>query len=183
VQKIYDEIPDVLFIADAVAVLQQAQDLQAAGTSPNPYEGMLSVDGESATERWANKNPLLQECVDVWEEATGETIVGPAELTAGPDGKIVEIHIAVTDFCGELLMFKTIAEAAGANLTNESWVEAVNNFGPIDLVPTGIASLCEGKYAADDEAHLVAYDSSIGEKGDYASVTELTDASGGKCAG
>lgn len=183
VQKIYDEIPDVLFIADSVSTLQQAQDLQAAGTSPNPYEGMLSADGESSTDRWANKTPLLQECVDVWEEATGETIVGPAELTPGPDGKTAEIYVAVTDFCDELVMFKTIAEAAGPNLTNDSWVEAVNSFGPIDLVSTGIASLCEGKYAADDEAHLVAYDSSIGEKGDWASMTELADASGGKCAG
>jgi hypothetical protein len=181
VDKVRAAFPDILLIADDSSVLQQAQDSQAAGGT-NSYLGMLSVEGETGSESWNDKSELLQECVDVYEDATGETLLGPDEIVPGPDGKRAEIYIAVQDFCGELVMFKTIAEAAGADLTNDSWVSAVNGFGPIDLVTTDIASLCEGKYYADDAARIVEYDPTIGETGDWAPVTEVIDASAGACA-
>jgi hypothetical protein len=49
-------------------------------------------------------------------------------------------------------------------------------------VSTDIASLCKGKYAADDAFALVKFDSSLGETGDWAPVTEVEDASGGTCS-
>ena len=60
-------------------------------------------------------------------------------------------------------MFKAIAEKVGTELTNENWQAAVDEFGAIELVGTNIASVCAGKYAADDEFRLVEWDSSIGE--------------------
>ena len=48
-------------------------------SKPNPYEGMLSGTGLTQSERWANKSPLLQQCVDIYEKATGETVPGPDE--------------------------------------------------------------------------------------------------------
>jgi hypothetical protein len=176
VDKVRAAFPDILLIADDSSVLQQAQDSQAAGGT-NSYLGMLSDEGETGSESWNDKSELL-----LYEDATGETLLGPDEIVPGPDGKRAEIYIAVQDFCGELVMFKTIAEAAGADLTNDSWVSAVNGFGPIDLVTTDIASLCEGKYYADDAARIVEYDPTIGETGDWAPVTEVIDASAGACA-
>lgn len=175
VDKIGAAFPDALLLADASSVIQQARDSQAAG-GENYYVGMLSVEGQTGPERWANKGPLLQQCVDVYETATGETVLGPDEQTPGEDGRTAQIDVAVTDFCGELFMFRTIAERAGADLTNDSWIETVNTFGDIELVPTNIASLCEGKYAADDAARLVEYDPTIGEQGDWAAVTDVVDA-------
>ena len=64
-------------------------------------------------------------------------------------------------------MFKTIAEKVGTDLTIENWQKTVDAFGTIDLVPTDIASLCKGKYAADDAFRLVEFDSTLGETGDW----------------
>jgi ABC-type branched-subunit amino acid transport system substrate-binding protein len=182
VQKIKAALPKARLITDAEVTLEQAQDLQSAGTKPNPYEGMLGIEGKTESERWANKSPEHQKCVDVWEKATGKTLIGPDELKPGPDGRVAELFIAVEDFCGELLMFKTIAEKAGPNLTNRTWRKAVDTFGPIKLATTDLASLCKGKYGAKDEGRIVKYDSSIGDNGDWKAVSEIQDTSGGKCA-
>jgi ABC-type branched-subunit amino acid transport system substrate-binding protein len=181
VQSIKAAMPDVTLITDADSTAAQAQDLVAAGTTPNPYEGMYGTQGQTGSERWANKNALLQQCVDTYEEKTGTTVLGPDELTAGPDGKTEELYIAVTDFCNELMMFKAIAEKVGPDLTIENWQKTVDEFGAIDLTSTDIASLCEGKYAADDAFRLVQFDSTVGEQGDWKAVTDVEDASGGAC--
>ena len=78
-------------------------------------------------------------------------------------------------------MFKTIAEKVGPDLTIKNWQKTVNSFGKIDLVPTEIASLCKGKYAADDAFRLVEFTSSMGTNGDWKPVTPVKDASGGFC--
>jgi hypothetical protein len=161
--------------------LQQAQDEADAGKDPNPYEGMLGTTGTTASERWANKSPLLQQCVDIYEDATGTTVPGPDEAATSSKGKTIELATAVTDFCGELFMFRDIAEKVGPNLTIKNWQKTVDKLGPIELVPTDIASLCKGKYAADDASRLVKYDSSLGSSGDWDPITDLEDASGGKC--
>jgi ABC-type branched-subunit amino acid transport system substrate-binding protein len=182
VQKLKQQMPDVTLITDASSTAEQAQDLVAAGTKPNPYEGMYGQIGATDSERWNHKNKLLQQCVDTYEKATGTTVPGPDEVKPGPDGKTEQLYIAVTDFCGELFMFRTIAEKAGKDLTIPNWQKAVDNYGKIQIVPTDIASLCTGKYAADDAARLVKFDSSIGNNGDWKPLTKIKDASGGKCA-
>ena len=73
---------------------------------PNPYEGMISGTGLTQSERWANKSPLLQQCVDIYEKATGTTVPGPDERKPTSDGKQINTDQAVTDFCGDLFMFK-----------------------------------------------------------------------------
>ena len=79
-------------------------------------------------------------------------------------------------------MFKEIAEKVGADLNAENWQATVDDFGPIELASTSIASLCEGKYAADDAFRLVEFDTSIGESGDWSPITEVVDVSDGQCA-
>jgi hypothetical protein len=108
-------------------------------------------------------------------------VPGPDEEAKNSQGKPIELDIAVTDFCGELMMFKTIAEKVGPDLTIKNWQKTVNSFGKIDLVPTKIASLCKGKYAADDGFRLVSFDSTLGTNGDWKPVTAIKDASGGVC--
>jgi ABC-type branched-subunit amino acid transport system substrate-binding protein len=182
VEKIKAELPDALLITDAESTAEQAGDLVAAGTDPNPYEGMLGAIGETPSDRWENKSELLQQCVDIYEDATGETVLGPDEVTPDANGKTQEVYIAVTDFCGELFMFRTIANKVGTELTTENWQKTVDAFGPIELVTTPIASLCADKYAADDAYRLAEFDSSIGETGGWSPLTEITDASGGECS-
>lgn len=175
-EQLKQQLPDVQIYAGADSVLQQARDLQAAGSDPNPYEGMYSVTGQSSDDRWENKNDILQACVDTFEAETGETVKGPGEEDLTDDGKRIEIATAVTDFCGELYMFKAIADIVGAQLTIENWQAAVNSLGDVVLAPTDIASICQGKYAADDAAQLVQYDSSVGEAGDWVTQGDVIDA-------
>ncbi len=181
VEQIKELFPDALIVADAAATIEQARSAQVAGQDPNPYEGMLSVLGELETEVW-EENETLAECVSVYEEATGETVAGPEEQEADPDGRINQTWIAVRDFCGELLLFKQIAEAAGPELTVETWQEAVNSIGELTLPSTEFASLCEGKYAAGDTARIVEFDSTIGDTGNWKPVTDPSNIGGDRCS-
>jgi ABC-type branched-subunit amino acid transport system substrate-binding protein len=181
VETIKAAMPKVQLVTDTDTTLDQAQDEQKAGKTPNPYDGILSATGLTQTERWANKNPLLQQCVDIYQKATGETVPGPDQEQV-VDGKKVQLDVAVTDMCGELFMFRDIAKRVGPDLTPKNWQKTVDKFGPIQLVPNQISSLCKGKYAANDGFRLVAYDPKLGDTGDWKKVTAIKDASDGKCA-
>ncbi len=182
VDKIAAEIPGVLLLADSGSVVEQGQDAAAAGADPNPYEGMLTIEGQTRSERWAAPNEKLQHCIDVVEEATGEAVLGPDEVTPGADGKTVESYVAVEDFCDLLDILALGLEGAGAEVNTDTWRDSIHGLGVIVLPTANIASFCEGKYTGGDEFRLVAFDSTIGENGDWSGVTELADASGGKCA-
>ncbi|MEY2403526.1 MAG: hypothetical protein QOD38_1077, partial [Acidimicrobiaceae bacterium] len=181
VEKIKAAIPSMILITDATETAGQAQDEVKAGKNPNPYEGMLSASGESSSEHF--KTAGVQKCVKTYEQATGERVIPPEELGAGEVGvgapKRVEVFIGIQDRCGELDLFKQIAEKAGANLTNDTWTAAVNGFGKITLVSTPFASLHEGKYDADDALRLVAFDSTIPASGDFKPLTQLKDVGAG----
>jgi ABC-type branched-subunit amino acid transport system substrate-binding protein len=181
VETIKQALPKALLITDAEKTSEAAQDEVKAGNTPNPYEGILSTRGDSLSDRWAHKSPLLQQCVDIYEKATGTKVPGPDKPAKNSAGKTIELSVAVTDFCGELMMFKTIAERVGPDLTNKNWQKTVNSFGKIDLVVTDITSLCKGKYAADDAFRLLSFDSNLGTNGDWKAATEVRDASGGQC--
>jgi phosphotransferase system HPr-like phosphotransfer protein len=175
VEKIKKALPKLLLLSDTTDVSAQAKDEAKTKRTNNPYEGLITAGGLTDTENWANARH--QQCAAIWQKASGTQIVGPADLKPGPDGKRAEIYIAVEDYCGELDMFKQIAEKAGANLTNDTWANAVNNFGAIHLVPTDIASLHTGKYDADNGFRLEAWDSSLATTGDWKPLTQLADAS------
>ncbi len=123
----------------------------------------------------------MQHCVDIYEKATGTTVPGPDERKVSSSGKQINTDQAVTDACGDLVMFKTIAEKVGPKLTTKNWQKTVNSFGKIGLPPDQYASLCKGKYDAQDDFQLIAYDSSIGSSGDWKTLSPIKDASGGTC--
>ncbi len=175
-------LPKATLVTDTDTTLDQAKGEQDAGVKPNPYEGMISGTGLTQSERWANKSPVLQKCVDVYEKATGTKVPGPNERKTTSDGKQINTDQSVTDACGDLVMFKTIAERVGKDLTVKNWQKTVDSFGKIDLPPDQVASLCKGKYDAEDSFRLISYDSSLGSSGDWKTLTPVKDASGGRCA-
>ena len=128
-------MPKVQLVADTDTSLDQAKGERDAGVNPNPYEGMISGTGLTQSERWNNKSPILQQCVDIYEKATGNTVPGPDERATTSDGKSINTDQAVTDACGDLFMFKEIAEKVGPNLTVKNWQKTVDTFGKIDLPP------------------------------------------------
>jgi hypothetical protein len=177
VEKIKKQMPDVLLLADGFSSAQLAgQDETAAGVKPNPYEGMVTADGPSESQQW--QLPTVQQCVKTYQSATGQTVVGPDDLKPGPDGKRVRVWAAIRDFCGQLSLFKQVAEKAGPDLTNGTWRQAVDGFGTIALVDTPYASIHAGKYGANDAFGLVVFDSAYGPKGDFKHVGPVQDVTG-----
>ena len=142
---------------------------------------MLSGGGETAQEHFLSEG--VQKCVKTYEAATGEKVIAPEDLGEGQTGegapKRIEVYIGIQDRCGELDLFKQIAEKAGPNLTNDTWTAAVNGVGKIKLNSTQFASLHEGKYDADDALRLVAFDSTIPGNGDFKPLTDLKDIGSG----
>ena len=83
---------------------------------------------------------------------------------------------AVRDVCNELGLFRQIAEKAGPDLTNETWWQAADTIGEVQLTEP-YASIRAGKYDATDAFRLAGSDSTGGPKGDLAPVSPIEDAS------
>ena len=179
--EIKQALPEALLFTDASATVHEASDEVIAGTKPNPYDGMLSVFGRHRERAVGEEEPVAPAVRRHLRE--GQRDEGArSHREKVVDGKKEQIDVAVTDFCSELFMFRTIAEKVGPNLTTANWQKTVDRFGPIDLVSTPVASLCKGKYAADDAFRLVSFDPTLGQSGDWKAITPVRDASGGKCA-
>ena len=183
VEPIRAALPHVMLLSDtASGVLAQAQDEVTAGKDPNPYQGLIGIFGITDQERWADRTSRLHRCVDTYERATGKKVPGPDHPAQSAAGKRIDLLQSIGDFCGELVMFQAIAERVGPDLTIANWQKAVDHYGPIDLVNTPIASLCAGKYTANDGRRLVAFDAGRGPSGGWKNLTPLRDVSNGKCA-
>ena len=175
VEKIKTQMPNVLLLADSFAPASQAaQDETATGRKPDPYDGMLSATGMTDSEDW--QSPRLQQCVKTYEAATGQAVVGPDQLKPGPDGIRVEVWSGVQDICNELSLFEQIAKRAGPDLTNDTWRQAADTIGEVQLIDP-YASVHAGKYDADDSFRLVVFDSTYGPKGGFKPLTPIEDAS------
>ena len=165
VEKIKAAIPGITLITDDSGTGEQANDEVKAGTTPNPYEGLITMAGLNDDETFAL--PGVQACVKAYQDATGETVVAPKDLKPGADGKTDRTFEGLEDRCNELSILKQILEKAGPNPTNDSWIAAVNGFGAIKLPTAEISSFGQGKYDAADGFRLAQFNSSIPPSGDF----------------
>jgi hypothetical protein len=163
--------PDIPIVADSTGIMTGAQDEQKAGVTPNPYDGMITAEGFTGVEHAKQKNGVF--CRKVFEARTGIKVPDPLTVVKLPDGRQNNIQAEAGDACALVEMFATIAKRVGTNLNIANWVNAVNNFGPINVYATTYASLHTGKYDADDTYGLVAYDPSIGDAGDWKQLTPV----------
>jgi ABC-type branched-subunit amino acid transport system substrate-binding protein len=176
VEQIKAAMPNLLLMTDGESSAHDsAQSEVTAKRHPNPYEGTLTAFGRSPEDTW--NDPAVQHCAQIYDAASGQRAVGPAEAKPGPDGHTPQVYQAIEDFCQEIDMFKQIAERAGPNLTNTTWTSAVDHFGKINLIGDPFASLTAGKYDADNAFRLGAFDSSIPPQGDWKGLSPLQDAS------
>jgi hypothetical protein len=176
VERIKGAIPQMLLISDTTSVLDGARDEQKAHVSPNPYDGIITAEGQTGIEH--TKTPHFAFCRDIWEKATGVKVPSPNVVIKLPNGKQNNIYSEVEDACASTTFFATIAKRVGPFLNDTNWVRTVNDFGAIDDTSTIYASIHQGKYDADDTYGLVAYDPSIGAAGDWVHVTPVQNVSG-----
>jgi ABC-type branched-subunit amino acid transport system substrate-binding protein len=176
VEKIKAAVPQMQLVSDTTSVLDGARDEQKAHVTPNPYDGILTAEGQTGIEH--TKTPHFAYCRDIWEKATGEKVPSPNVVIKLPNGKQNDIYSEVETACAYTTFFATIAKRVGPYLNGANWVNTVDNFGPIDDTSTIYASIHKGKYDADDTYGLVAYDPKIGAAGDWVHVTPEENVSG-----
>ena len=177
VQKVKEAIPDITLVGDSSSLVSYGQELTLEKVTPNPYEGFLGADGDTGREHI--KLPVWKYCADIYEKAFGKAAPTSETIVPGPNGKTLGTYDLIEDACTLTTMFADIAKKAGPHLNNATWTDAVNNYGKIRDMNTRYASLHKGKYDADDTFRLVAFDSSIGPKGDWRQVTPVEDVGSG----
>jgi ABC-type branched-subunit amino acid transport system substrate-binding protein len=176
VEKIKAAVPQMTLVADTTGVLAGARDEQKAHVSPNPYDGIITAEGQTGVEH--TKTPHFAFCRDIWEKATGKKVPSPNEVVKLPNGKQNDIYSEVEDACLYTNFFATIAKRVGPYLNTTNWVKTVNGFGSIDDTSTIYASIHRGKYDADNTYGLVAYDPTVGAAGDWKHVTPVENVPG-----
>ena len=177
VPQLVKAMPGVQLIADNNQVSQYGQNLQKAGTRPNPYEGILSTAGLSAEDYDASAN--WKTCAAIYEKAFHQKAPDQETVVPGPRGHTLDVSGSITDACTELAMLRDIGERAGKYLNNDNWMNAVNNYGKINIMVAKYGSLHTGKYDADDTFALVQFDTSIPPEGDWKHLTQVEDVPGG----
>jgi len=177
VTKLRRELPNILLLSDSTEALDYAQQLERAGTRPNPYQGLLAAQGQTTQEYADSAN--WKYCKDIYEETTHQHAPGPLEVIHYKGGKTLDTYGAINDACQLLSMFHDIAQRAGKDLNNSSWIDAVNTFGHIDNRGAGpYSSLSKGKYDANDNFRLEQLDSSLPPDGNFEPITPLEDVTG-----
>jgi hypothetical protein len=173
VQKIRTEIPDIVLVSDTGAFIGYGQDEKKAGVNPNPYEGVLGAEGETGTEH--DKGENWKKCSSIYETQTGKKAPVADDVIPLPGGKRDDTYGTIEDACTLVTMFTAIATKAGPTLNNDTWTRTVDTFGSIPVMNSKYGSIKAGKYDANDTFGLVAFDSSIGPKGDIRAVTPVVD--------
>jgi hypothetical protein len=178
VTKIRSAMPKVILISDNTDVKGPGQDLTKAGVKPNPYEGILSAGGPTPIEY--DKSEHWKYCAAIYEKYTGKHAPNSQEVVPGPGGKTLETNASINDACQVITMFRDIATRVGKNLNNANWTKTVDTFGHIDNYGSGpYSSLHKGKYDAEDNFRLEAFDSSIPPIGNWRGITAVENITGG----
>jgi ABC-type branched-subunit amino acid transport system substrate-binding protein len=173
VPDLVKRMPGVQLLADNPTVNTYGQNLQEAGISPNPYEGIITVGGMPAKEYDQSDN--WKYCAGIYEKQTGKRAPDQDDVIPGPSDHTLDINGSILDACTELTMFDDIGERVGEYLNNENWRNIVDRFGKIRVMNSLYGSIGAGKYDANDTFALVAFDSSIPPVGNWRYLTEVKD--------
>ncbi len=177
VEKIKKQMPSVTLIADNGEVLGYGQDYVVDHIKNDPYTGLISADGEPGAVHDQGEN--YKQCAAIYKSAFHTDAPRWDTVIPGPNKKTVDTYGLLEDACTLSQMFAAIARKAGPNLNNATWTNAVWHIGSVPDMDTHYASLGKGKYDADDTFRLVAFDPTIGNKGDWRGLTPVQDVAGG----
>jgi hypothetical protein len=112
----------------------------------------------TASPQDAFESEPFQHCVDVYEEASGETVLSPEEA-AEQDAKTPIPALQFT--CANLLIFTEAVEAAGETLNQATFLEGLESLDSIEL-PGGTGSFGADKFDAPLEYWSYGYNEDYG---------------------
>jgi len=118
------------------------------GLDLSPFELAIAlVGGDDQATKYETDQDGVRECVDAFEAASGEEVaLDESRNNLGP----------TVVACQVFDIFTPIAEAAGPELTTESFTAAAEAFGPIDVTDLSEASLGPDKFDLDDSVGVIA---------------------------
>lgn len=100
---------------------------------------------------------VIQECIRIVEDATGTTILDPNTRGAEEPENIVSVAAA----CRQVRLFVAIAEAAGGDLTNESFAAAGESLGEFHIPGLGLGNYSAANPDGNAPINLYEWDDSI----------------------
>jgi hypothetical protein len=112
-------------------------DIVSNGLYPSPYRD----------------DQQMAECIDIVEKRTDIVVKDPNTLADDAPNW----WEAVSRACQHLRLFERVADAAGAELTNASFLEAAEKLGDIQLPGVQQGSLGPDKYDANDVSFVVRW--------------------------
>lgn len=135
---------------------------------PSELDHVVGTGGASPAEQFAL--PASQRCVEIVEGAMdGLEVVSPDEVPE--DGSDWATNIM--RMCAPFHLFELAAQAAGPELTHDSFVAGAESLGEIDLSGRAFSSLGPGKLDASDSLRLMGFDPTLGETGGMTPAGDL----------
>ncbi|MGI9600524.1 MAG: hypothetical protein ACR2QE_01475 [Acidimicrobiales bacterium] len=149
-QAFFDQAPEFTYIMGNGDAISDWESIPPEGLQPGTR--ILTNNNGSDVEEAAD--PRIAECVEVVEQAQGVEVIPTSQLPEGDPN----YYSGTTGVCRTVAMFVQIAEAAGPDLTNESWVEALDRVPDLSVPGYAFASLASDKVDARDQLVLVEFD-------------------------
>jgi len=146
--KFFESAPEFTYVMGNGDRITDWQSIPPEGLSPDTRvltnnNGPSSVDDER-----------IAECITVVEEALGIEVIPTEELDEGAPN----YWSGTAGACQRMAMFAQIAEAAGPELTNDSWAAALDAVPDLSIPGYEFVSLSSDKVDARDQLVLAEYD-------------------------
>lgn len=148
-QEFFVQGPEFTYILTNGDAITDWQSIPPEGLQP----GTRVLTSNNGPDIGAFDDPGLSECIDVVEEALDIEILATSQL---PEGE-PNYFSGTVGVCRTFSLFTQIATAAGPDLTNESWVAALDNLPDLDIPGYRFVSLDSTKVDARDQLVLVEF--------------------------
>ncbi len=143
----FGEHPELqYFFADGTTTEASLRDFFSNG-------GELDVISNGSFPLAYRDDPLMAECIDIVEERTDIVVKDPNTLKDDEPNW----SEAVSRACQHLRLFEKVATAAGPQLSNETFLEAAEKVGEVQLPGVSEGSLGPGKYDVRDVSSIVRW--------------------------
>ena len=149
------------------------ESLTALGVSADVEDarGTLTAAGLEGQKLWDHET--AQDCRETFIAAQPDVeIIEPDDQQSDDD----DVTRGLTVACRFLELFVVVAEAAGPNLTPDSFAAAALEFDEFSIVGQPFSSMGPDKFDSDDSFSLVSFNPDLGGAGGYDQVTEISDA-------
>jgi len=139
--------------------------------TPEMADGDITLTGLTESEAWADE-VVQTECLAPFQEANPDiVVVGPDDIVEGEE----KWFQSIISYCRYLQLFAMVAEAAGPDLTPDSFLAAAESMSDFTLPGQPYNSFGPGKYDGSDSFRLSVFDADAGPDGDTLPLSAVMD--------